>query len=118
MKEPISNAKFLCRSCSEKLYPEGRWADKDLSWFVGKFVKLGFETLNYDTLPEDVKKEVPKNRWPNKEHLWVKVNDFGTGNGNDKEPFLRGTIDNVPIFVDWKYGQTVIFEAQEVEDVS
>lgn len=77
--------------------------DGDPKTLVGKHVKLAFETTEP---PEEY-----ADRWPTKEHMWVKVKSV------DGET-LTGILDNEPAFLDYvELGDEITFDVNEIEDV-
>ena len=91
--EPLSN---LFHPCKEHEAKPGGFKGQDPKVFVGRLVKLGF-------LQPDGK---------HKEHMWVKVLKLGN------ETQLEGVLDNDPFYVtDYKYGDGVGFDVEEIETV-
>ncbi len=107
-KEPLANVGLMCPHHQPKPRPE-LYADRPLQSFVGKHVKLGFETRPE---PEEFKKDFPDRKWPDKEHMWVEVKSVSV---TGKE--LHGVIANDPILCDLSCGQGVVFTADEIEMV-
>ena len=99
---------MVCPHHQPKPRPE-LYARRPLASFVGKHVKLGFDTIPE---PAEFKEEFPDREWPLKEHMWVKVGHVAP-NGTE----LYGVVDNDPIFCDFSSGQGVFFTADEIEMV-
>jgi len=95
-REPLANIGMCHPECGPKPRPEFR--EKPVSFFVGKFVKLGFDTV------DKVKKE----------HMWVKVTGLAETAGEE----LRGELNNDPVLnVGYECGDLLEFSRSEIEQV-
>lgn len=95
MEDP-SNIGFVCNEHAPKA--TGQYVGKPLSYFKGKFVKLGFPCSE---------------EHGGKEHMWVKV--LGEVEGEPEE--LAGHLNNDPLFADFQNGDLVLFDRVEIEDI-
>lgn len=94
MEDP-RNIIMVCEKHAAR--PDPHWLAKPLKFFVGKYVKLGFDT---DMGPAK------------KEHMWVAVT------GIKARKFLVGTLDNDPICCSYLVDGTEIeFTRDEIEVV-
>lgn len=93
-REPLSNIGMVCDAHAPKPRPE---LVKKAESLVGKFVKKGFAT------------GLPKGE-PQVEHMWVDVQRV---EGEE----LVGLLNNDPLVVPLRCGDTVRVKLSEVEDV-
>lgn len=95
--EPLSNIRHTCSSCSVR--PDPYWAEKPDEFFIGKYVKLGFEAQG----------------GPEKEHMWVEVTGTRTRQG---DVCLVGVLNNDPVYCPNLHdGMRVEFTKDEIEAV-
>lgn len=106
--ESHRNVALVCPHLQPKPRPE-LYAHRPLASFVGKHVKLGFDTMPE---PPQFKEDFPDREWPLKEHMWVEVKHVGPS-GNE----LYGVLANDPRLCDLSCGQGVFFTADEIEMV-
>lgn len=90
MKEPVTNLRIVHSSCAPK--PDKKLAKKPGNFFIGKYVKTSFPTLNNAS-----------------EHMWVKVTAFKGGK-------LHGVLNNDPILpMKLKCGDPVTVSLDDLE---
>lgn len=87
----------VCHACAPK--PLGLTKEEmPLEQLIGRFVKLGFET------------NIPEDKGPTMEHIWVKVE----GVIGD---VLTGKINSNPVVIDYECDDQVEFGLGEIEDI-
>ena len=98
--ESIANLVLVCEECSQ---PDLKYMEYDNDYFIGKYVKIGFES-----------QEGPV------EHCWVMINTSGKEGsplGAGVNQFI-GTLGNDPLFdIGLTCGDTVIVYKNQIEDV-
>jgi uncharacterized protein YegJ (DUF2314 family) len=99
-REPLANMGIVHPHCAPK--PQEKYQEKPADFYVGKFVKLGF-----DTVPEEADEQT-------QEHMWVKVTGLAETDGEE----LRGELNNDPVLnVGYRCGDLLEFSRSEIEDV-
>lgn len=100
MPESIFNIGAVCENHAPK--PQEKYAKEKPKFFIGKFVKKGFEGVNPTTGVKAL------------EHMWVRITSVC---GVEKNT-LHGTLNNDPLFdMDIKDGSKVTVKLSEIEDV-
>lgn len=90
--ESSDNMRFVHE---EAIKPDSLYAKKPLEWFIGRLVKIAFQSAD---------------SWV--EHMWVKVNKV---QGHD----LVGTLENYPAFVTHLgYGDQVTINRTQIEAIN
>ena len=87
----------VCHECAPKplgLTPE----EVPLEQLIGRFVKLGFKT------------NIPEDKGPTMEHVWVKVEEV-IGD------VLTGKINSNPVVINYELDDQVDFAIGEIEDI-
>lgn len=95
-KKNITNAGGICKTHAEMRHQQWQKDNPDKKLVAGDFVKMAF---------------TDNNEIPTVEHMWVKI----------KGPYSKGkyigSLDSHPAELkNWKYGQDVVFEYEEISD--
>ena len=96
MKEPDKNIVFMCKECSDDMYP-----------LKGKF---SAETIKKASAAKFVFGDL-KGGDKNLEHMWL--TDLNVISGD----LIQGKLDNDPVYVRLKLGQIITRKISEVEEL-
>lgn len=95
MKEPDKNIVFMCKDCSDDMYPlKGKFSAKTIK--KARAAKFVFGDL--------------KGEDKNLEHMWLTDLDISGDN-------VTGKLDNDPVYVRLKLGQIITRKISEVEEL-
>jgi hypothetical protein len=110
MAESPSNIGGVCSEHAPK--PDPQYFDKPMDFFIGGYVKLGFEVSKDKDFLAYVQQVRPGFKMPDREHMWVEV----TGLSDVSTEELQGKVANDPIFaIEWPCGAEVAFKRTEIE---